>query len=83
MINIRKLAWKHLGCSLYDLQDLIQKVYEQGQKDLLEENWPTEKEIHIYLNSGNVDTTLEQLEYFNSGFNSSMRFVREKLERKE
>lgn len=32
-LNINKLAWEHLGCSLFTLQDLLKSVYERGLND--------------------------------------------------
>lgn len=32
-LKFRKLAWQYLGCSLYDLHDLLKAVYERGIED--------------------------------------------------
>jgi hypothetical protein len=32
-LNFRKLSWKYVGCSLYELHDLLIAVYERGKED--------------------------------------------------
>ena len=36
-MNFRKIAWQKLNCSHQDLIDLLKEAYEEGRKDLLEE----------------------------------------------
>jgi len=59
-MNFRKIAWQKLNCSHQDLIDLLKEAYEQGRKDLLEE----QKKNEVLTIKINGEELIKQLKDF-------------------
>jgi len=60
MINFRKVAWNKLNCSHQDLIDLLKETYEQGRKDLLEEQLTIFNSKDVYEYATDKSLTIQR-----------------------